>query len=70
MVIVPQLPCITKSDEEPTSWLIVIFGEHQLMAELITRGSPVSPLIDKDFRVCHPRLVRRHEAAVTLNHQK
>jgi hypothetical protein len=53
-----------------TSWLIVIFGECQLMAWLIMRGSPVSPLIDKDFRVCHPRLARRNYAAVTLNHQK
>jgi ureidoacrylate peracid hydrolase len=27
-------------------------------------------LIDKDFRGCHPRLARRHNATVTLNHQK
>jgi hypothetical protein len=30
-------------------WLIVIFGACQLMAWLIMRGSPVSPLIDKDY---------------------
>jgi hypothetical protein len=46
------------------------FGEGQLMAELITRGSPVSALIDKDFRVCYPRLARRNDAAVTMNHKK
>jgi hypothetical protein len=43
-----------------TSWLIVSFGECQLMASLITRGSPVSPLVDKGFQMCHPRLARRH----------
>jgi len=32
-----------------TSWLIVIFGERQPMAWLITRGSPLSPVTDKDF---------------------
>jgi hypothetical protein len=53
-----------------TSWLIVIFGECQLIAKLITRGSPVTPLIHKDFRVCHPLLARRNYAALTLNHQK
>jgi hypothetical protein len=52
------------------SWLIVIFGECQLMAKLTTRGSPVSPLIHKDFRVCHLLLARSNYAAVTLNHQK
>jgi hypothetical protein len=48
----------------------IIFGECQLMAWLIMRESPVSPSVDKDFRVCHPRLARRNYAAVTLNHQK
>ena len=50
--------------------LIVIFGECQLMAEVITKESPVSQLIRKDFRVCHPPLARRNYAVVTLNHQK
>jgi hypothetical protein len=58
------------SDLANISWLIVSFGECQLMAKLITRGSPVSPLIHKDFRVCHPLLARSNYAAVTLNHQK
>jgi hypothetical protein len=52
-----------------TSWLIVTFGEWQLMAWLNMSGSPVCPLINKDFRVCHPRLACRHYAAMTLNHQ-
>jgi hypothetical protein len=50
------------------SSLIVTFGEWQLMARLVMSGSPVYPLIHKDFRVCHPRLTRRHDAAITLNH--
>jgi hypothetical protein len=60
-------PCTNMAN---TSWLIVIFGECQLIAKLITRGSPVTPLIHKDFRVCHPLLARRNYAALTLNHQK
>jgi len=38
------------------------------MARLVMSGSPVYPLIHQDFRVCHPRLTRRHDAAITLNH--
>ena len=48
----------------------ITFGEWQLMAWLVMNGSPVYPLIDKALRVCHPRLARRHNAAMTLNHQK
>jgi hypothetical protein len=35
----------------------------------IMSESLVAPLIDQDVRVCHPRPARRHDAAVTLNHQ-
>jgi hypothetical protein len=32
-----------------TSWLFVIFGEHQVMAQLIAKRGLISPLIHKDF---------------------
>jgi hypothetical protein len=35
------------------SWVIVIFGEHQVMAQLIVKRVPTSPLINKDFPVHH-----------------
>jgi hypothetical protein len=53
-----------------TSWLIVILGEHQVMAQLIAKRVLMSPLIHKDFPVRHPRLARGNFASVTLNHQK
>jgi hypothetical protein len=52
------------------SWVFVIFGEHQVMAQLIAKRVLISPLIHKDFPVRHPRFPRRNYAAVTLNHQK
>jgi hypothetical protein len=53
-----------------TSWLIVIFGEHQVMAQLIAKRVLISPLINKDFPVRHPLLTRGNFASVNLNHQK
>jgi hypothetical protein len=53
-----------------TLWLIVSFGEHQVMAHLIAKGVFISSLIHKDFPVHHPRLARGNVASVNLNHQK
>jgi hypothetical protein len=53
-----------------TSWLFVIFGEHQVMAQLIAKRVLISPLINKDFPVRHPLLIRGNFASVNLNHQK
>jgi hypothetical protein len=53
-----------------TSWLIVIFGEHQVMAQLMAKRVLISPLIHKDFPVRHALLARGNFAAVHLNHQK
>jgi hypothetical protein len=50
--------------------LLRTFGERQIMAQLITRRSFVSPLINKDFRACHPLLARDNFSSVHLNHQK
>ena len=52
------------------SWLFVIFGEHQVMAQLIAKRVLISPLIHKDFPVRHPLLARGNFASVNLNHQK
>jgi hypothetical protein len=53
-----------------TSWVIVIFGEHQVMARLIAKRVLISPLIHKDFPVPHPLLAHGNLASVNLNHQK
>jgi hypothetical protein len=53
-----------------TSWLIVIFGEHQVMAQLIAKRVLISPLINKGFPVRHPLLARGNFASVNLHHQK
>jgi len=53
-----------------TSWLFVIFGEHQVMARLIAKRVLISLLIHKDFPVRHPLLARGNLASVNLNHQK
>ena len=53
-----------------TSWLFVIFGEHQVMAQLIAKRVLISPLIHKGFPVCHLLLARGNFASVNLNHQK
>jgi hypothetical protein len=53
-----------------TLWLFVIFGEHQVMAQLIAKRVLISPLINKDFPVRHPLLARGNFASVNLNHQK
>jgi hypothetical protein len=50
--------------------LFVIFGEHQVMAQLIAKRMLISPLINKDFPVRHPLLARGNFASVNLNHQK
>jgi hypothetical protein len=52
------------------SWLLRTFGERQMVAQPIARRWLVSPLINKDFRVCHPLLARSNYASVNLNHQK
>jgi hypothetical protein len=51
-------------------WLFVIFGEHQVMAQLIAKRVFIAPLINKDFPVRHPLLARGNFASVNLNHQK
>jgi hypothetical protein len=48
----------------------IIFGEHQVMAQLIAKRMLISPLINKDFPVRHPLLARGNFASVNLNHQK
>jgi hypothetical protein len=48
----------------------IIFGEHQVMAQLIAKRVLISPLILKDFPVRHPLLARGNFASVNLNHQK
>ena len=50
--------------------LFVIFGEHQVMAQLITKRVLISPLINKGFPVRHLLLSRGNCASVNLNHQK
>jgi hypothetical protein len=52
------------------NWLFVIFGEHQVMAQLIAKRVLVFPLIHKDFPVRHLLLARGNVASVNLNHQK
>ena len=53
-----------------TLWLIVTFGESQMMAQLLARRWLVAPLIHTDFRAYHLPLAQGHCASVTLNHQK
>jgi hypothetical protein len=48
----------------------ITFGEHQMMAQLRARRLLGCPLINKDFRVCHPLLAHGPVASVHLNHQK
>jgi hypothetical protein len=48
----------------------IIFGEHQMMAQLMAKRVLISPLINKDFPVRHPLLARGNFAYVNLNHQK
>jgi hypothetical protein len=48
----------------------IIFGEHQVMAQLIAKRVLISPLINKDFPVRYPLLARGNFASVNLNHQK
>jgi hypothetical protein len=40
----------TRASRVSTSWLFVIFGEHQVMAQLIAKRVLISPLINKEFR--------------------
>ena len=51
-------------------WLFVIFGEHQVMAQLIAKRGLISPLIQKEFPVRHSLFTHGNFAAVNLNHQK
>jgi hypothetical protein len=50
--------------------LLRTFGEHQMMAQLRARRLLGCPLINKEFRVCHPLLARGNVASGNLNHQK
>jgi hypothetical protein len=50
--------------------LFVIFGEHQVMAQLIATRVLISPLMNKDFSVRHPLPARGNFASMNLNHQK
>jgi hypothetical protein len=51
-------------------WLFVIFGEYQVMAQLITKRVLISPLINKGFSVRHSLLAHGNFASMNLNHQK
>jgi hypothetical protein len=53
-----------------TSWLFVIFGEPQVMAQLIAKRVFISLLIHKGFPVGRALLARGNFASVNLNHQK
>jgi len=48
----------------------VIFGEHQVMAQLIAKRVLISPLIHKDFQFATRSLLVGNVASVNLNHQK
>jgi hypothetical protein len=50
--------------------LFVIFGEHQVIAQLIAKRVLTSPLIHKDFAVRPPLIAHGNFASVNLNHQK
>jgi hypothetical protein len=41
-----------------------------MMAQLIAKQWLVSPFINKDFRVCHPRLGSGNFTSIHPNHQK
>jgi hypothetical protein len=60
----------TSAHMAKASWVIVTFGEHQVMAQLIAKRGFISPLINKDFPVRHSLLARGNFASVNLNHQK
>jgi hypothetical protein len=59
-----------RTNRVTTSWLFVIFGEHQVMAQLIAKRVLIALLINKDFPVRHPLLARGNFASVNLNHQQ
>jgi hypothetical protein len=50
-------------------WLIVSFGEYQVMAQPIVKRVLISCLINKDFSVRHLPLAHGNFAAAKLNHQ-
>jgi hypothetical protein len=52
-----------------TSWLIVSFGEYQVLAQPIVKRVLISPLIHQDFPGRHLPLAHGNFASVTLNHQ-
>jgi hypothetical protein len=52
------------------SWLFVIFGEHQVVAQRIAKRALISPLINKGFPVRALPPARGNVAYVNLNHQK
>jgi hypothetical protein len=47
----------------------IIFGEHQVMAQLIAKRVLIAPLINKDFPARHSLLARGHFASMNLHHQ-
>jgi hypothetical protein len=51
-------------------WLFVIFGEYQVMAQLIAKRVLISSLIHKEFPARHSRLAHGNFASMNLNHQK
>jgi hypothetical protein len=61
-------PCVP--NRVTTLWVFVIFGEYQVIAQLIAKRVLLAPLIHKDFPVRHPLLAHGNFASVTLNHQK
>jgi hypothetical protein len=48
----------------------IIFGERQMVAQPMVRRLLVFPLINTEFRVCHPPLICGNVASAHLNHQK
>jgi hypothetical protein len=61
---------VTTANLVTVLWVIVTFGERQMVAQPIARRLLVSPLINKDFRDCHPLFARGNFASVNPNHQK
>jgi hypothetical protein len=63
-------PVLGAAKRVTTSWLFGIFGEYQVMAQLIATRVLISPLMNKDFSVRHPLPARGNFASMNLNHQK
>ena len=65
---VADIVTLQKSSQRRCQLIRVLrtFGEHQMMAQLITRRLLVFPLINKDLRGCLPLLTGGHVASSAL----